>query len=149
LPSAREGIGGSGVYALSEAGRNRFARFPNIVADDMYVRVHFKAEERATLKSVKSRVFPPRTVKQLIAVRSRARLGTSELAVRFPNLWENRGEANSRCLICLFKRPRLWLGLLVYCYVNACARISASVLSRNGARSWQRDDTSRVALSSK
>ena len=70
LPSAREGIGGSGVYALSEAGRKRFARFPNIVADDMYVRVHFKAEERATLKSVKSRVFPPRTIKQLIAVRS-------------------------------------------------------------------------------
>jgi glycosyltransferase involved in cell wall biosynthesis len=149
LPSAREGIGGSGVYALSEAGRKRFARFPNIVADDAYVRVQFKVEERETLRSVKSRVFPPRTIKQLIAVRIRARIGTSELAARFPNLWGNRGEANSRCLICLFKQPRLWLGLLVYCYVNACARIGASVLSRNGARSWQRDDTSRVALSSK
>ena len=49
LPSSREGIGGSGVYALSERGRSRFAEFPNLIADDMYVRVQFKPYERETL----------------------------------------------------------------------------------------------------
>jgi glycosyltransferase involved in cell wall biosynthesis len=149
LPSAREGIGGSGVYALSQAGRRRFAQFPNIVADDTYVRVQFRPEERETLRTVRSLVFAPRTIKQLIAVRTRARTGTLELAARFPNLWANMGEANNRRPISLFKQPRLWLGLLIYCYVNARARINASVLPRNGGHSWQRDETSRVALSSK
>ena len=48
LPSFSEGIGGSGVYALSEIGRRRFGAFPNLVADDTYVRVQFKPEERKT-----------------------------------------------------------------------------------------------------
>jgi len=39
LPAARQGFGGSGVYALSEAGRRRFGTFPNVTADDAYVRV--------------------------------------------------------------------------------------------------------------
>src|SRR5450631_1121430 len=33
LPSAREGIGGSGVYAVSETGRQRFGQFPDVIAD--------------------------------------------------------------------------------------------------------------------
>ena len=44
LPSFDEGIGGSGVYALSEIARRRFDDFPNLVADDTYVRVQFKPE---------------------------------------------------------------------------------------------------------
>jgi glycosyltransferase involved in cell wall biosynthesis len=147
LPSAREGIGGSGVYALSEAGRKRFGQFPNIVADDTYVRLQFRPHERETLTTVRSIVFAPRTIKQLIAVRTRARIGTLELAKRFPDLWRNRGEANNRALMSLFKLPRLWLGLLIYCYVNILARINASALSRNATFSWLRDGTSRVALS--
>src|ERR1700677_4435532 len=31
LPSSHEGIGGSGVYALSEAGRKRFGEFPTLI----------------------------------------------------------------------------------------------------------------------
>src|SRR5262245_59076669 len=71
LPSSREGMGGSGVYALSEAGRRRFAQFPDVIADDAYVRLQFKPEERETLPFVKSTVFAPRTIQQLIAVRTR------------------------------------------------------------------------------
>lgn len=147
LPSSREGIGGSGVYALSEAGRKRFGQFPDITADDTYVRLHFKPEERETLASVKSTVFPPRTIHQLIAVRTRAHAGTFELAGRFPELGVNKGAANSRTLAGLFKTPRLWPGLLIYCYVNILARYRAAVRSRTRASGWQRDDTSRVALS--
>lgn len=147
LPSSREGIGGSGVYALSEAGRERFIRFPDVLADDTYVRLQFKPEERETLPFVTSTVFPPRTIPQLIAVRTRAYAGTFELAHGFSELRANRGETNHRTLIALFKEPRLWTGLLTYCCVNVVARCRAAIRSRTGASDWERDDTSRIAQS--
>ncbi|MGY3614438.1 glycosyltransferase [Bradyrhizobium sp. USDA 10063] len=147
LPSARQGFGGSGVYALSEAGRRRFAQFPDVIADDTFVRLQFRPDERETLRSVKSKVFPARTIRQLIAVRTRAHAGTFELIRRFPELSANRGETNKRALIGLFKHPRLWPGLAIFCYVNIVARCRAVVRSRVRAAVWQRDDTSRVALS--
>ncbi|MCK1712908.1 MULTISPECIES: glycosyltransferase [unclassified Bradyrhizobium] len=144
LPSSREGIGGSGVYALSEAGRRRFGQFPEIIADDTYVRLQFRQEERETLPCVMSTVFPPRTVQQLIAVRTRAYRGTFELAQRYPELRVNKGEANNRTLIALFKEPRSWHGLMIYCCVNMIARCRAAM---GGAHLWPRDETSRAALS--
>ncbi|TAI67863.1 glycosyltransferase [Bradyrhizobium sp. Leo170] len=146
LPSSRQGIGGSGVYALSEAGRRRFGQFPDVIADDTYVCLQFRPGERATLPCVSSTVFPPRTVLQLIAVRTRAYRGIFELVQRFPELRVNKGEANNRTLIALFKEPRLWPGLLVYCCVNIVARRRATIASRSGAHPWQRDETSRAAL---
>jgi glycosyltransferase involved in cell wall biosynthesis len=147
LPSSRDGIGGSGVYALSEKGRRRFTQFPDVIADDIYVRLQFKPEERETLPFVKSTVFPPRTIAQLIAVRTRAYTGIFELAHHFPELRVNKGETNNRTLISLFKEPRLWPGLLIYCYVNILAQCRAVVRSRTGASVWQRDHTSRLAQS--
>jgi glycosyltransferase involved in cell wall biosynthesis len=147
LPSSREGIGGSGVYALSESGRRHFGQFPDIIADDTYVRLQFRPDERETLPSVRCTVFPPRTVRRLIAVRTRAHRGTFELAPRFPELVVNQGEANNRTLVVLFKEPRLWLGLLTYCCVNIIARCRATMGRRTGAHPWQRDETSRTALS--
>ena len=49
MPSSREGIGGSGVYGLSEAGRSRFDRFPQLTADDGFVRLQFSPSERVTV----------------------------------------------------------------------------------------------------
>jgi glycosyltransferase involved in cell wall biosynthesis len=147
LPSSRQGIGGSGVYALSEAGRRRFGQFPDVIADDTFVRLQFKPVERETLEAAKSNVFPARTIRQLIAVRSRVHAGTSELADRFPELSANKDKTNDRALIGLFKEPRMWLGLAIYCYVNVLARYRAAVRSRVRANVWQRDDTSRRPLS--
>lgn len=146
LPSSREGIGGSGVYALSEAGRKRFGQFPDVIADDTYVRLQFRPEERSTLISVRSTVFPPRSIGQLVKVRSRAYAGTVEIAVRFPELRANRGASNNQALVALFASPRLWPGLLIYCSVNILARFRAVLSTRAGRPSWQRDKTSRMAL---
>jgi glycosyltransferase involved in cell wall biosynthesis len=144
LPSSREGIGGSGVYALSDEGRRRFTQFPNVIADDLYVRLQFKPEERETLPHAKSIVFPPRTISRLIAVRTRAYTGIRELAFRALELNANKGETNHRTLLALFKEPRLWPGLLIYCYVNLLGRFRARLHFRKGASVWQRDDTSRL-----
>ncbi|MCA6107163.1 glycosyltransferase [Bradyrhizobium cenepequi] len=147
LPSSREGIGGSGVYALSEAGRRRFGQFPDVIADDTYVRLQFGPGERETLPCVRSTVFPPRSVRQLIAVRTRVHRGTFEVLQRFPELRVKKGEANNRALFALFREPHLWPGLLIYCYVNIVARCRATLASRGGAYHWQRDETSREPLS--
>jgi glycosyltransferase involved in cell wall biosynthesis len=148
LPSSHEGIGGSGVYALSDVGRRRFAQFPEVIADDTYVRLQFKPEERETLSFVKCMVFPPRTIPQLIAVRTRAYIGTVELDQDFPELRANKGKTNNRMLVTLFKALRLWPGLLIYCYVNILARCRATIRSRTSSYAWQRDETSRAPPSS-
>jgi glycosyltransferase involved in cell wall biosynthesis len=144
LPSAQEGIGGSGVYALSEAGRGRFGGFPTLTADDGFVRIQFQPEERETVRSARSTVFPPRTIKDLIATKTRAHYGSFELANLFPRLWQKRGESNHKSLTTLFTIPRLWLKLVVYCAVTIIAKRRAQRRLRDGAHSWERDNTSRA-----
>jgi glycosyltransferase involved in cell wall biosynthesis len=144
LPSAQEGIGGSGVYALSEAGRERFREFPTLTADDGYVRIQFQPEERETLRSASSTVFPPRTIKDLIATKTRAHYGSFELASRFPRLWLNRGESNNKSLMRLFSDPRLWFKLAIYCLVTTIAKHRAKNRLRSATTGWERDNTSRA-----
>jgi glycosyltransferase involved in cell wall biosynthesis len=144
LPSAQEGIGGSGVYALSEIGRARFREFPELTADDGYVRIHFRSEERETVTSATSTVFPPRTIRDLLATKTRAHYGSAELAAMFPGLWKNRGESNHKSLIRLFRDPSLWASLAVYCLVTAIAKRRAQRRLRAGAANWERDNTSRA-----
>jgi glycosyltransferase involved in cell wall biosynthesis len=144
LPSAREGIGGSGVYALSAAGRARFQEFPALTADDGFVRVQFQSEERETLGSTQSTVFPPRSVKHLIATKTRSHYGSFELAKLYPERWSHRGESNFGSLVRLFRDPRLWSRLAVYCFVTVVAKYRARKRHRAGIVSWERDMTSRA-----
>jgi glycosyltransferase involved in cell wall biosynthesis len=145
LPSSSEGIGGSGVYALTETARCRFSQFPNLVADDTYVRVQFKPEERETLSFVKSTVFCPRTIEDLIVIEARADYGSFELARIHPELWINKGDSNHKILLSLVTRPILWPQLLVYLYVRIIARRKARSRLRTNAFVWERDESSRDA----
>jgi glycosyltransferase involved in cell wall biosynthesis len=145
LPSSREGIGGSGVYALSHAGRRRFGEFPNVTADDGYVRIQFTPKERATLAHANSTVFAPRKIRDLIRVRSRTYYGTIELARRYPELWPNLGERNHRSVRDLLRFPFLWPKLMVYCYVNIMARYKAVACLRAASFRWEQDTSSRSA----
>jgi glycosyltransferase involved in cell wall biosynthesis len=145
LPSAQEGIGGSGVYALSEVGRQRFHEFPAVTADDGFVRIQFQSHERETLGSVTSTVFPPRTIRDLISTKTRAHYGSFELASLFPVLWKNRGESNNRSLLRLFRNVRLWPQLTVYCVVTAISKRRAQSRLRGGIAKWERDNTSRAS----
>ncbi len=145
LPSAQEGIGGSGVYALSAAGRGRFGEFPRLTADDGYVRIQFQSDERETITTAHSTVFPPRGLKHLIATKARAHYGSFELNERFPETWRrNRGESNHRSLVRLFRNPGLWPKLAIYCLVTVIAKRRARKQLRGAAPQWQRDNTSRA-----
>ena len=144
LPSAREGIGGSGVYALSEKARLRFGHFPSITADDGYVRLQFESQERRTLTFVYSTVFAPRTLTALLAQKIRAHYGSYELQKAFPGLWQNRGESNHKSILRLFSRPQLWLSLPIYCFVMGLARRQARKRLERKQCNWERDNSSRT-----
>lgn len=146
LPSSREGIGGSGVYGLSEAGRRRFDRFPDITSDDGFVRMHFRPEERATLSDCYSTVYAPRTFRELIAIKTRSHYGTSELRRLMPQRFQGNGRHSRSALLGLLKRPNVWPMLLVYAAVKIIVRLRARLRPRGHRARWERDETSRVAL---
>jgi hypothetical protein len=149
LPSAREGIGGSGVYGLSKAGRSRFERFPDLTADDGFVRVQFTPEERATLSDCYSTVFAPKMLKELIAIKTRSHFGSWELRRAYPELWANKGAANGGTLKQLCLRPWLWPKLAIYGYVKVIARHRAyRRLNRGDHKAWERDQSSRGGVGS-
>ena len=144
LPSRKEGIGGSGVYAMSRQGRARFGEFPNITADDLYVRLHFAPQERKTVAGAVSIVTPPKTLRGVIATYSRAHFGNYEIARKFPELLQNRGNTRNRiALLSLWLRPWLWAKLCVYCYVKVAARSCARERIRKDEYVWDRDESSR------
>ena len=144
LPSSFEGIGGSGVYALSKAGHDRFGSFPDLIADDGFVRVQFLPNERVTLRDVKSTVFAPRDLRDLLAIRTRARYGTVELVRRYPRCIQHIGTGNDKALMRLLRKPSVWPGVAIYIYVNMIARTRAQTALWRGGLAWQRDSTSRT-----
>jgi glycosyltransferase involved in cell wall biosynthesis len=147
LPSHRESIGGSGVYALSAEGRARFGEFPKVTADDAFVRRHFRPEERITVPGTWSCVKPPKTLRGLIKIKSRSHLGNYEIEERYPHLTVNRGASNRPALLGLAMQPWLWPYLAVYCYVKTLARLRAAWQRRTGGGlQWERDETSREVL---
>lgn len=144
LPSAREGIGGSGVYALSEAGRSRFTTFPDVTADDGFVRIQFRPDERITLDDHASIVRAPKTLPELIKIKTRSHFGTMELRQRFPELFSNIGATNIEGLKSLAIAPRNWPALFVYLLVKSIAKLRARRRLVRGLRPvWERDESSR------
>lgn len=143
LPSSREGIGGSGVYALSESGRRRFDTFPNLIADDGFVRLLFEPRERTTLQDCHSTVFAPRTMSELIRIKTRSHFGTAQLRQMFPDRWRNRGQSNKRALLKLSANPLRWPALMIYGCVKLAARSAARRKLAARDLSWERDDSSR------
>ncbi len=146
LPASREGIGGSGIYGLSEDGRKRFSTFPAIISDDGFVKIQFLPAERMTARDHVCEVFAPRNLASLIAIKTRSHYGNLELRNRFPELWNgNRGPKNANALLEIGARPALWPALFVYLFVKACARVrSGMVYRRKGAFEWKTDRTSRA-----
>ena len=48
-PYVNDNMLGCGVYAISESGRRRFDRFPDIIADDCFIRLLFKDDEKTSV----------------------------------------------------------------------------------------------------
>lgn len=142
---ARDGYVGAGVYALSREGRGRFEEFPNVVADDTFVRNLFSFNERQVVPTTPTVVQAPYTVRALFRRRVRVCIGNIQLAKRLletsaPGLREDRVQWWRVAMT----KPASIPHSLVYASFNALARMVAGhQLRRKGPVHWGRDDTTR------
>ncbi len=141
LHGSAPGDVGCGLYALSESGRARFGVFPPVIADDGYVRAHFGPGEIRLVEGASSLVRAPRTLARLVRIKTRSKLGTLELARRYPELWSSKRE-RQRSLASKVRSlaPRLWLLLPLYAAIQTWVRWRAGRRARHleGYR-WERD----------
>lgn len=145
LPYVKAGLIGAGVYALSREGRQRFAEFPAIIADDRFIRALFKEEERTIVSSCSSVVQAPATLAALIKIKTRSRLGGYEFARKFPELLGNEQKDYGRAIRDSLRKFKFRPALLVYLGVNLWCRVRARIqLRRNQVDRWERDETSRT-----
>jgi glycosyltransferase involved in cell wall biosynthesis len=137
---------GGGVYALSEAGRMRFGRFPDVIADDGYARAHFGRGEISRVAGTRSVVTAPAGAADLVNIKTRSRLGTLELERRYPELWAGKRDTTDTLGTKIRRVPlRLWPYAPVYLVIQLLARRRARRRVEDLASyRWQRDESSRT-----
>ncbi len=143
LPYVSEGLTGLGVYGLSAAGRARFGQFPDLVADDLFVQRLFTPQERRTLPDATFEVAAPRTLEDLLAVRTRTVFGNAQLAAHQVDdpAFAATATGTARSLVDLVRRRRLApLSALTYLLVMVEARRRAR---RRDGGAWHRDASTR------
>jgi glycosyltransferase involved in cell wall biosynthesis len=148
LPYVEEGMIGVGVYALSEEGRRRFGRFPEVIADDGYVRMLFGRDERIRADEAPVRIYAPAGFLDLVRIKTRSRLGRYQLRQRFPELvaHERTTKSYRDAIGTIVVRPWLWPAAIVYAAVLVVSRRRANVqLSSIENYVWERDQSSRRA----
>jgi glycosyltransferase involved in cell wall biosynthesis len=140
---------GSGLYMMSAAGRARFGRFPNVIADDLYVLRLFARDERVSPPNHVFTITAPRTLRAFTRRQARIIAGTEEIADRYPELHHEEGAGSSRTLIArVARRPSLWLPALPYFGARIVARRRAARMRGNwAAQGWNRDESSRASRS--
>ncbi len=144
LPVFRDALFGRGVIALSAAGRARFDRFPDLVADDLFLDGLFTSSEKRQVDSVSARVATPRRTSDLLHRLSRVRRGNADLRARRQNGSGVRG-ADRMSWLRDVVLPRPWLAPAALGYVGLT--VVAAVQARGQRRSapvWGRDESSRA-----
>ncbi len=144
LPYFSENMIGSGVYAFSRQGRARFDQFPEITADDEFARLIASPSERSSSAATTFTIHPPRTVRGLLDIMTRARSGMYEFREKFPNLSTNNNTDAGRSLRIIATSPSMWRDGPIYLGIMAIAKLRAHQRQRQGrSRGWERDDSSR------
>ena len=144
LPFCQSGMMGAGVYALSEDGRKRFDRFPDVIADDGFVRALFKEHERGQVIGAKSIVRAPATLHWLMKIKVRSRMGQKQLANMYPELINNEHKDHSGGILRVLIHPLDWPKAIVYLYISVMTRILARRRLVNiAAYQWEKDISSR------
>ena len=130
---------GAGGYAINERGHARFARFPDVVADDSWFDQQFDEDEKQVVPTAPMRVRTPKTAAELIAVLSRRRRGYLELEI------QPAGAARARALLSSVRGPRTAFDAAWYAFVTLAARRRAQRTMRQGGHQWERDASSRTS----
>lgn len=83
LPNVKAQVVGAGAYGVSARGRARWGRFPEVIADDLYVRSRFTEDEAVIVDGVSFTTAAPTSMAGTLRMLTRWRRGNLELgAVR-------------------------------------------------------------------
>ena len=138
LPWVNNDAIGGGFYAVSAAGRKRWDKFPNIVAEDVFVQSQFLKTERRVIPDEYFQIPLPDGLADLIQVRTRWVRGNHELARLKSGEWGRAAFPFRHRIGMLLSRPALWTGLPLYFLVNAAALLNARRRHRLGTKMWER-----------
>lgn len=143
-PYVTSGLVGLGVYGVSEAGRARFETFPALFADDLFIQRLFAPSERLTTPGW-FQVRTPRTVADLVAVRTRVARGNTALAGAADGLPEGDYGASTTSTVkavagLVRRRPALAAAAASYVGIVVAGRLAAR---RDVSGTWHRDDSTR------
>ena len=145
LPTFQNALFGRGVVALSAEGRARFGRFPDVVADDLFLDCLFSAAEKREVESVSSRVAAPRRTAALVRRLVRVRRGNAGLRAQAAAAGARvRGAARTSWLRDVALRDPVLLPAAA-CYAGIT--LLAAGLARLPAQpagAWGLDSSSRV-----
>lgn len=123
LPFVQLAAPGFGIFAVNAAGRARWGAFPDIVADDTFVRLNFAPSERTEVAA--SFTWPlVEGFAPLVRVRRRQDAGVVEVQRLFPRLMNNEDKPRMtarRALVLALRDP---VGFGVYAAVIAATRLS-------------------------
>ena len=122
LPFMTTGVPGGGLFAVNAAARARWGAFPDVIADDSFVRLHFSPAERvgvtATYTTPMAEGWPA-----LVRVRRRWEAGSLQIARLFPHLLVNEGKPAIRVRGHLSLFRRMPVSYLVYVSIRLAARL--------------------------
>jgi glycosyltransferase involved in cell wall biosynthesis len=146
LPEVRHGLFGRGVIAVDNAGQERIASLPPLLADDLAASLSFARHERSIVPGARAVVHVPRTFTDLLRRRVRAAQGVAQIerADRAPD-----ATARTRMpdLLGIARRePRMAPRVALFVSVAVLARLRARrAVARDDYSAWLRDESSRDA----
>lgn len=148
-PYVLDGMVGSGIFGLSATGLAEIGQFPDIIADDFYVRSRFAPAQRARIdrdedgKPLKFIVFPPRDLRSLVRIESRRRVGDMQLKQAHDTGHTARTTTGNTLLAALGNGVGVF-DLAWYVAIKAAGQAWARLQMRSRKPIvWKRDESSR------
>jgi glycosyltransferase involved in cell wall biosynthesis len=147
LPVVRAGLFGRGVIGVNEAGYERLARLPPLLADDLAASLAFGPGERAIAQDSHVIVHPPRTFRDLLRIRGRAVMGVREIERTASALSSSARTRPADLLLLMVRNPFLFPKIVLFAAVTLLARSTARrTISESSYSTWLRDVSSRTMV---
>ena len=135
---------GSGIFIISEMGRKRFDVFPNVISDDGYVRSLYQEHERRMISDYSFTIFAPKTMADLIKIKTRVRFGNMEVSQKYSNVSIGKDNRLSDIIKLVLRRPWLIFQSFIYIYVQLqTKKLSRARMAIADFTTWERDESSR------
>jgi len=130
---------GAGTYLLNSSGRQRFGLWPELIADDGFIRSQFDPKEVHISKRCTVRVRAPKSLFSLLKVKTRSKLGNLELRDYLKNSDspEFKNGATEK------KGSQSRFNKTIYFSINIIAFGLAKWQYIRGNKAWHRDDSNR------